>query len=500
MKKYLEKAVNPLKESARKGNLFPLVLLAVVMAAAYVLDPLSSFALCAGIGLLATIDEKSLDEEQKKFIEGMDESLESCIKGYLDDNMEHKDFVKKIDELSESVKSLSNDHNEKIGQKEFEEFKSEVNSVLLKIKSATERKPDGKAGIKSLEQQIADQLKDYTQKDANGIIRINLKDACKNSPSKKVHIDLLYTKANTPITTAGADHIGGVTIDPSISVPARAESEIRKYANVSNIATRSLIYAELYDITGDAAWVPEGGLKPSMNAKMREVTVTAGKVALTTTLTEEALYDTNQIVAEIRSEIINRIGVKEEDGILYGTGEDGEIKGVFTDIPEFTLDGLSVENPNYFDAIIAAYTQIVSVSDMNFMPNLVRVNPIDFANMKLTKDKNGNYLFPPFTLMNGMLINDLQIAASTSIAQGEFVIGDFNYMNIRDYQLLRIEFGWVNDDFQRNQVTMIGEKRLLAYIKSNYLTAFMKGKYATIMEAIAKADEGGSDEGGGTGV
>lgn len=43
--------------------------------------------------------------------------------------------------------------------------------------------------------------------------------------------------------------------------------------------------------------------------------------------------------------------------------------------------------------------------------------------------------------------------------------------------------GW-NDDFKKNQVTMVGEKRLLAYIKSNYLTAFLKGSYATIKEAI----------------
>ncbi len=135
------------------------------------------------------------------------------------------------------------------------------------------------------------------------------------------------------------------------------------------------------------------------------------------------------------------------------------------------MTGLSVATPNYFDAIIAAYTQVVSVSKMNYRPNLVRVNPIDLANMRLTKDANGQYLFPPFSLANGEIISGLRIAASPSVDQGSFVLGDFSYLNIRDYIPLTIEFGWENDDFTKNMVTMIGEKRLLAYIKSNYLSA-----------------------------
>ena len=215
-----------------------------------------------------------------------------------------------------------------------------------------------------------------------------------------------------------------------------------------------------------------------MTATIEEKNVTAGKVALTATLTEEVLTDLPQLVAEVRSEIIYKIGVAEEEGILFGSGSDGEIKGVFSDIPEYSLTSVKVTSPNNFDAIVAAYTQIVSTSKRNYSPNLVRVNPVDLANLKLTKDSSGAYLFPPFTLQDGTLISGVQIKPSTTITEDEFYIGDFRYLNIRDYQPLSI------DDFQKNQVTMVGEKRLLAYIKSNYLTAFVKGKYSTIKEAI----------------
>jgi hypothetical protein len=33
---------------------------------------------------------------------------------------------------------------------------------------------------------------------------------------------------------------------------------------------------------------------------------------------------------------------------------------------------------------------------------------------------------------------------------------------------------------------MIGEKRLMAYIKSQYKTAFVKDKFSTVIEAIKK--------------
>ena len=243
------------------------------------------------------------------------------------------------------------------------------------------------------------------------------------------------------------------------------------FSNVAPISTRSITFGEMFDISGDAGWTAEGALKPSMTAKVREVNKTAGKVALAVTLTEETLADIPQLVAEIKAEVLNRIGNEEERGILFGDGQDGEITGVFTNIPEYALTSIKVANPNKFDAIIAAYTQVVSVSKMNYMPTVVRVNPIDLANMRLTKDSSGQYLFPAFSI-NGQLIDGLAVKASTSITQGQFFLGDFNYLNIRDYQGLTITFGWVNDDFQKNQVTMIGEKRLIAYIKANRLSHF----------------------------
>lgn len=444
----------------------------------------------AGLGLLGFVDLESMDEDQKKFIKGLDDKLEELNMKFLKDALPKSEYVKELTGLTEAMKDLNdNVLSDKIDKKDFDTFKENVLGELVKIKAVMEKTPDGGFKIKGLEDQVRDQLKSYISKDHNGREIVDLKSACKSMPGNKLNITIIpNVKANTPITsnvtTTGVPMSPGVVFDPSISTPPLAESELRQFANVATINARTIIYTQLKDSTGDAEWVPEGGLKPSMTASIEEKSITAGKVALTATVTDEVITDLPQLVAEIRSEIIYKIGVAEEEGILFGSGSNGEIKGVFSDIPEYSLTSLKVARPNNFDAIVAAYTQIVSTSKRNYTPNLVRVNPVDLANMKLTKDANGAYLFPPFTLQDGSLISGVQIKPSTTITEDEFFIGDFRYLNIRDYQPLSITFGWVNDDFQKNQVTMVGEKRLLAYIKSNYLTAFVKGKYSTIKEAI----------------
>ena len=73
------------------------------------------------------------------------------------------------------------------------------------------------------------------------------------------------------------------------------------------------------------------------------------------------------------------------------------------------------------------------------------------------------------------MIQGLRVETTTAVKQGDFIMGDFSYLNIRDLWELSITLGWENDDFRKNIVTVIAEKRLMCYIKSQYKTAFGKG-------------------------
>ena len=429
------------------------------------------------LDFLKGIDVEKTDKETVELLKSMSEAIENRMAEYLKGTITNEVMEKAIADALNGI-----DNKEEL--KSVKDQITDVKETLVRMKGAFEVKND-KVVVKSLEEQIEDQLKGFITTDKKGAKIVDMKEACRQSAGYKKTLNLVVdTKDASVVTsTSVALHIGSV-VDNTLSVAPNAQTVIRQYSNVAPANGRSLTYAEFVPGKGDAEWVPEGGLKPAMDATLEEHTITAGKVALTVKLTEETLTDLPQLVAEIRAEIINRIGLAEEAGILNGTGADGQIKGVASGIPGFSLSTLKIEKANAFDAIVSAYTQVVSVSNMAYRPNLVLMNPIDYAQMQLTKDVNGQYLRP--FRVGDELIPGLRVEASTAIKQGELWVGDFNYLNIRDVWALTITFGWENDDFTKNIVTMIGEKRLMAYIKAQYKTAFLKDTISNIIAGITE--------------
>lgn len=437
------------------------------------------------LGLLDLIDLKNMSAEDKKRWEAIDEAIGTAAEKFIKSQIGIDELKQSIEDAKKATDDFKTEHSEKAVDKSvFEKKMEEIEETLVRIKAATEVTHTGEVKIKSIEEQVEDQLKGFITIE-KGCKVVDLKGACKGSAGFKKEISLVFDKkaVNTVVSTGIAPNQSN-TVDTVLSVNPRAQTVIREFANVASIGTRSLTYAEFKPGDGDAKWVPEGGLKPNMDATLSEVTITAGKVALTVKLTEETLADLPQLVAEIQAELLNRIGITEEKGIISGTGTVGEIKGVLVDTPSFSLTGLTVDKPNMYDALVASYTQIVSTSEMNYRPNLVLLNPIDYARMQLEKDANGQYLRP--FKVGDELIQGLSVKTSTAIEQGKFKIGDFSFLNVRDLVQLSITFGWENDDFTKNMVTMIGEKRLMAYIKAQYKTAFVSDSFATVIEAITK--------------
>lgn len=431
------------------------------------------------LDFLSKVDLTSMDEASVGVLKALQEAINVAGDDFINDHIDKKTFEAKITEITSQFNSST----------ELETVRKELGEVkeaLISMKCAIRKSENGQMEIKSIEQQIEDQLKDFITVGKNGERAVDLRTACKQAPGFKKSLTVVIDKkAVTPVTSTGVAPHYNSTVDNDLSVEPRAQTVIRRFANVASISTRSLTYAEFDPGEEEAEWVPEGGLKPMMSGTLSEVTINAGKVALGTKVTEETLSDLPQLVAEIRAEIINRIGLKEEEGILNGTGSGGQIKGIVADIPTFSLTNLKVEKANTYDVIVGMYTQVVSMSNMAYRPNLVLMHPLDYAQMQLTKDLNGQYL-RPFRI-GDELIQGLRVETSTAIAQGDIWIGDFNYLNIRDVWVLTITLGWENDDFTKNMVTILGEKRLIVYIKKQYKTAFVKDKIATVVEAITPA-------------
>src|SRR5690606_14962681 len=127
----------------------------------------------------------------------------------------------------------------------------------------------------------------------------------------------------------------------------------------------------------------------------------------------------------------------------------------------FNVTGLSVLNPNNYDAIAAAALQ---VSQTGHNPNIALVPSIDHLNLVLTKGEDGHYVLPLFNTKDGTFIGNVRLVVSDELATGEFIVGDFSKFRVRPVGGLTMEIGVENDDLRRNLRTVVLEKFMHAYV------------------------------------
>ena len=256
---------------------------------------------------------------------------------------------------------------------------------------------------------------------------------------------------------------------------------IREFATVSTTSNAILPVMSKTNEDGDAAWTAENGLKPLRDFDLVVTENTAKKVAEIATFSNEIMQDVDMFLEMLQLDLIEQLNLKEENGILFGTGSSNDPTGVADTASAFTLTSISTTDPNNLDAIRAAVAQIVS---LNHYPDVAFVNPIDAANMDLAKTSDGAYVLPPFTTAEGMKISGVRIVEKNQIPQGSVLVGNFKKVEIYDYQPLTIELGYTGDDWKYNRITARAEKRLHAFVKTNNRNAFVYDTFANIKSAI----------------
>lgn len=380
---------------------------------------------------------KDASEEDVKKFEAMDEVIADNVKEAMYDDTSVK----------ESIKGLED--------------------TITDLKAKFETKND-KEMRKSIEAQLREQLKSYISI-VDGVEKIDLKRAINdNGKDLRLKLDM---KAVGTITTGSILYLNAASDDNAV-LPLQ-ENVLRLVSDVTPSSARAITIAEIAAGEGDAAVVAQGAPKPQMDTDYTERTIQAVKIAVWEKFSEETLYDFPAFVSECMRIMLSRVRLKEESTILGGVS-----------LPAYTLSGFKVATPNYFDAIVAAYTQVASASGMSFRPNALILNPVDFSTILSAKTTTGAYLFEEI----GRRLPNLQIIQSTNVTAGNFVIGDFNYMHIRDWQPAEISVGWVNDDFTKNLVTVVAEERVIYYVKLQDKAAFVADSFSNVITAITPGE------------
>ena len=284
-------------------------------------------------------------------------------------------------------------------------------------------------------------------------------------------------------TTINGDYTGNIalsTLEAGVSTIARPIIKIRDIVNMGTTASKFVTYIS-QAVQTVSEWVDEAGVKISGQPSYEEISEEVKKIAGTVKISKEMLADLAFVQSEINRDLMASIDQAIENALLNGAV--GGINGILTNAVTFSAGTFAgtVVTPNISDVIRVAIAQI---QNANFEPTHVVLNPEDVAAMQLTKTATGEYTYPMF-LMDVNRVANLIVVSTTNMTAGTFLVGDFTKSNVRMREAMNVQVGYVNDDFQRNMVTILAEARLVQYVKANDYPAFVDGTIATAIAALA---------------
>lgn len=288
-------------------------------------------------------------------------------------------------------------------------------------------------------------------------------------------------------STNGSMFVPMPEIMPGLVDLHRNQPFLESYSNTSNTTSPRIVWTEKHNPQGNAGFIAEGTVKPLISFEIQTNESYAKKVADKIKVSTEMLDDIDFIAQEIETELKYQVDIMVDDALLSGNGDGSNgattLKGLTEYVGGYVLTTITTTTPNDFDAIRSAIAQIIS---LNLTPNVVFINTIDGANMDITKDSMGRPLSLEYKTPDGKLYR-LLVVETNQMPVGSFLVGDMSRFKVRNYQPFSVSYGWVNNDFELNLVTILGERRLHAFVANNDTVGFVFDTFANVKTAITAA-------------
>lgn len=246
-------------------------------------------------------------------------------------------------------------------------------------------------------------------------------------------------------------------------------------------------------IDGLAAWTAESAKKPVLKWEYVENKVTAEMIAATAYVTRQAVLNWSILQSEIQNELMRELYDVLDDSVVNGDGTGNSILGIKSYAKSFDVGSIApVTDPQNFDVIRAAIAQVrrggapTDRKRGGFTPNYVLVSVDKAAEMDLAKSTtDGHYLMPPFTSADGTVIKGVTVIETNFLDGDEFIVGDFSRYLFNVVDGLRLDIGYINDQFVKNQFTIRAEMYGMGRVKANEAFAFVKGDFTSAKLALA---------------
>lgn len=246
---------------------------------------------------------------------------------------------------------------------------------------------------------------------------------------------------------------------PEIITPAQRTLTIRNLLLPGRTSSNVVEYVKETGFQNMAAPVGELALKPQSDIKFDPVQTSVKTIAHWVYASRQVLADVPLLESYIDLRMTYGLALVEEAQILAGDGTGQNLLGL---IPQATAYGFATYSKSGDTKLDRLRRAILQVRVAEYRASGFVLNPIDWADIQLTKGSDGHYLWSDPVVNNGNNIWGIPVLDTNAVASGKFLCGAFNIAaQIFDREDASVEvYTEDGDNVRRNQVTILAEERL----------------------------------------
>ncbi|UMM63102.1 hypothetical protein DM15PD_00560 [Aristophania vespae] len=351
-----------------------------------------------------------------------------------------------------------------------DETTSKVDKALCELHKVTEEQKSMSLRLSDMEQKgskgifSSGNLSSLQSAGEQFINAANIKSTLNDSWSGKLSYSL---ERKTLMTTSGSGTSGTTPLVQADRVPGiiplpTRKPTIRDLLMPGTTNSSAVDYTKETGFQNKADFVAENPDKPFPKTLLEVAlsNVTVRDIAHSIDVTRQALADSSLLRSYIDGRLLLGLALKEDDALLNGDGTGISIKGLIANSVSYSRpNGATVTNETSIDRLRFAMLQ-AAVAE--YPSTGIILNRIDWANICLTKDKNGRYIFTNPTAAGIPTLWGLPVVETMAMTPGKFLTGGLSYSaQIFDRQMALIEVSTENNDnFEKGLVTIRATERL----------------------------------------
>lgn len=285
----------------------------------------------------------------------------------------------------------------------------------------------------------------------------------KSFASKGKGTAILQLKAVTNVTSAttGTGAAGGMIQPqwlPGVVGPALRQFTIRDLIMPGRTNSNVVRYVRESGYQNMAAMVAEGALKPQSDLAFAQVDTAVKTLAHWLKASKQILADVPMLSSYIDTRLTYGLKYVEEAQLLSGDGTGENLLGLIPQATAFN-DALRKAGDTQIDTLRKA---ILQVRIAEYRASGIVLNPIDWANIELTKTTTGEYVWVNVGTGASPQLWRLPIVDTNAIPAGHFLVGAFNMAaQVFDREDANVQVSTEDgDNFVKNMVTIRAEERL----------------------------------------